>query len=70
MQSAGILSLYATGKATGVVVDIGNRLSVTPVANGYLLAPAVVQSGFGGLSLNESLATMLHGQVMPADLFS
>ena len=53
-----------------MVVDIGNRLSVTPVANGYLLAPAVVQSGFGGLSLNESLATMLHGQVMPADLFS
>eukprot|EP01052_Picozoa_sp_SAG31_P058128 SAG31_NODE_17586_length_665_cov_1.143110_1_plen_221_part_11 len=62
VQSSGILSLYAIGNSTGIVVDIGNRLSVTPISNGYLLAPAVVRSGFGGLSLTESLATMLHGQ--------
>ena len=46
-----------------MVVDLGNRISVTPVSNGYLLEDEVLRSFFGGLALNERLANMMHGQL-------
>lgn len=59
VQSSGVLALYAAGISSGIVVDVGNRMCITPVVDGYLIDNAVFKSYAGGLSLTENLAQAL-----------
>ena len=46
-RSPGVLSMQSLGLDTGLVVDLGNRLSITPVVAGYVIEHAV-QHSFSG----------------------
>ncbi len=59
IESAGVLALYAQGMRTGIVVDCGNRTKITPIADGYPLPHAILQSSFGGLDIDRSLSRFL-----------
>lgn len=70
IQNAGVLALYAEGIWTGVVVDCGNRTKITPVYDGTVIPHAVMQSGFGGVDIDNYLKSMLverHGPTYGGD---
>ena len=55
-----ILSLYASGRTTGVVVDSGaGHSSITPVFEGYITSHAVQRSDIGGNDINKQLQLLL-----------
>ena len=52
-----ILSLYAAGKVSGVVIDSGEcNTSIMPVYDGYPIAHAVQCMNFGGRDISHYLA--------------
>ena len=57
MGKAPVLTVFESGRHSGLVVDIGaGAVSVTPVYDGYVLkSAAVVQRGFAGEWLSEQL---------------
>lgn len=61
MGKAPVLTVFESGRHTGLVVDIGaGSVSVTPVYDGYVLKnSAVVQRGFGSDWLREQLRMAL-----------
>ena len=61
MGKAPVLTVFESGRHTGLVVDIGaGAVSVTPVYDGYVLKnAAVVQRGFGSEWLSEQLRIAL-----------
>ena len=63
LEDPAVLSLYASGMTNGLVVDLGNRLSITPISHGYSISTAQYKSFCGGLSLSEHLGRLLmdHG---------
>lgn len=58
---AAVLSLFASGRATGVVLDVGERSRHTvPVYEGYALPHAIVKyARAGGAELTDALVQML-----------
>jgi len=55
-----VLSLFALGRTTGCVVDLGDRVAhVAPVYQGYLLPHALVRLNFSGRDLTTYLMEML-----------
>uniref|UniRef100_A0AC35U7F9 PH domain-containing protein n=1 Tax=Rhabditophanes sp. KR3021 TaxID=114890 RepID=A0AC35U7F9_9BILA len=54
------LILYSYDVTTGVVVDIGERLNIVPVIDGYIVDNAVVNLPYGALQICESLRNKLH----------
>eukprot|EP00923_Selenidium_pygospionis_P025224 GHVN01044433.1.p1 GENE.GHVN01044433.1~~GHVN01044433.1.p1 ORF type:complete len:429 (+),score=84.92 GHVN01044433.1:367-1653(+) len=56
----GIMSLYATGRTTGLVVEIGDGVTqIVPVYEGYADKSAVRRSDFGGQEVSMHLQRML-----------
>lgn len=68
-----ILSLYAQGKTTGIVINAGDGItSVVPVHEGYAVQHAVQRMDIGGRDLTRNLQTLLneknYGMYSTADL--
>ena len=56
----GVLSLFATGKSTGVVLDSGDGVThVIPVYEGYSLAHSCERIDFGGRDVTDHLRNLL-----------
>ena len=54
-----VLACFATGRATGLVLDSGaGKSSVVPVYDGYVLQNAMVRSNLAGDRLDAMLLTM------------
>eukprot|EP01090_Pellita_catalonica_P011909 TRINITY_DN2472_c0_g1_i3.p1 TRINITY_DN2472_c0_g1~~TRINITY_DN2472_c0_g1_i3.p1 ORF type:complete len:241 (-),score=22.81 TRINITY_DN2472_c0_g1_i3:63-785(-) len=59
--NAAILGLYATGRATGTVVDCGERMTyVVPVFESHALASCTQKAAFGGRDLTNYLQKISH----------
>jgi len=55
-----ILSLYASGRTTGVVLDVGEGLAhCVPVYEGYALPHSIVRSDVGGRDVTDHLQLLL-----------
>jgi len=55
-----LLSLYSTGRTTGLVLDIGDEVTtVVPIFEGYALRHAVTRLEFGGHHLTDFLGKLL-----------
>eukprot|EP01090_Pellita_catalonica_P001357 TRINITY_DN11069_c0_g1_i1.p1 TRINITY_DN11069_c0_g1~~TRINITY_DN11069_c0_g1_i1.p1 ORF type:complete len:451 (+),score=35.35 TRINITY_DN11069_c0_g1_i1:83-1354(+) len=63
-SSTGPLPLYAIGKSTGIVVDVGDGGTyVTPVVDGYIIKSAVIRAPYGGADVTNHLMNALRGYV-------
>lgn len=55
-----VLALYASGRTTGVVLDVGHGVTTAvPVAHGHVSKHAIVRMDLGGHDVGERLAAML-----------
>uniref|UniRef100_A0A0K0F2M6 Actin, alpha cardiac muscle 1 (inferred by orthology to a human protein) n=1 Tax=Strongyloides venezuelensis TaxID=75913 RepID=A0A0K0F2M6_STRVS len=54
------LILYSYDVTTGVVVDIGERLNIVPVIDGYIVDNAVINLPYGALQIEDSLRVKLN----------
>ncbi|GMT24314.1 hypothetical protein PFISCL1PPCAC_15611, partial [Pristionchus fissidentatus] len=53
------LVLYAYDVSTGIVVDIGERLSIIPVVDGYMVESGIVSLPHGGRQMQDCLRRLL-----------
>uniref|UniRef100_A0A914V687 PH domain-containing protein n=1 Tax=Plectus sambesii TaxID=2011161 RepID=A0A914V687_9BILA len=53
------LVLYAYDVTTGVVVDIGDRLNIVPVIDGYVVESAIVSMPYGAAQISDCLRSKL-----------
>eukprot|EP01084_Bolivina_argentea_P021864 40642_1 len=57
---AGVLALYAAGRTTGIVLDIGHTQTHTiPIKDGYYISDAVRKLNMGGKDITEYLMQLL-----------
>ena len=60
ISQTSILSLYSTGKTTGVIVDVGHgSTSHVPIFEGYAYPHTTLKTSLGGQDINEYLNTLL-----------
>ena len=67
-----VLALYAAGLTTGLAVDCGNSLTITPVVDGYSLPHAGLQASLGGLQVDNAFSAELvrrYGAAFAGDTF-
>ena len=59
--NAAVLSLYATGRTTGTVIDVGEGIThAVPIYEGYCIPHAVTKIPICGDDLTRYLHSMLH----------
>ena len=64
VANGSVLSLFATGRITGLVVDSGENITYTiPVYDGALLPSSVDKSYIGGSDLNMYLELLLENRI-------
>jgi centractin len=62
----GVLALYATGRTTGVVLDVGDGVTyAVPVYEGYAVTPAIQRQDIGGRDVTERLQMLLRKAGVP-----
>ncbi|KAI0561297.1 Actin-related protein [Gracilaria domingensis] len=62
LARAAVLSAYANGKTTGLVLDIGHSgTSAVPVEDGAVLKGKAIRTAIGGRTLNAMLDSLLQG---------
>lgn len=55
-----VLSLYASGRTTGVVLDVGHGVThCIPVYEGYALPHSILRSDLGGMDVDDRLKLLL-----------
>jgi len=55
-----VLSLYASGRTTGIVVDCGEGVShIVPVYEGFSITHAIARTDIGGIDITEYLRRLL-----------
>lgn len=54
------LILYSYDVTTGVVIDIGERLNIVPVIDGYIVDNAVINLPYGALQIEDCLRVKLN----------
>lgn len=59
LEQPAVLALHASGRSSGLVVDCGSRLSITPIVQGYVVASAEKRSFYGGLATTAELQRLL-----------
>ncbi|XP_046546957.1 actin-like [Haliotis rubra] len=60
VANSGVLSMYATGRLSGVVLEVGDGvIHAAPSHEGFLLPKAVTRWAFGGSGQNEFLCKQL-----------
>lgn len=59
MQS--LLALYSYNATSGIIVDIGERMEILPIYDGFVIEGGVSRQSYGGQKVLESLNSCLHG---------
>jgi hypothetical protein len=54
-----VLSLYSYGQTSGIVVDIGDRIDVLPIIDGFAVSGGEAQLQWGGRDVSEHLARLM-----------
>lgn len=59
LQDQTQLALYSYNTTTGIIVDIGNHITVAPYIDGYAIEAGISRLPFGGNSITENLAKLV-----------
>ncbi|XP_022299878.2 uncharacterized protein LOC111108355 isoform X1 [Crassostrea virginica] len=59
MQS--LLALYSYNATSGIIVDVGERMEILPIFDGFVIEGGVSMQSYGGQKVLESLNSCLHG---------
>ena len=59
MKPQPLLAMYSYGATTGVIVDIGERLDVIPLNQGYLFPKGVTHYRYGGAAITNQMQRMM-----------
>ncbi|XP_035829072.1 actin [Aplysia californica] len=61
MVQQALLSLYSYNATSGIIVDIGHRIEILPIFDGFVIEGGVARCPYGAQKVQESLTTGLLG---------
>jgi len=57
------LALYASGRTSGVVVDIGHGVtSIVPIYDGYVMSKNIIKHNYGGIDITSKMTELLNNK--------
>ncbi|XP_022101203.1 uncharacterized protein LOC110984894 isoform X2 [Acanthaster planci] len=59
VQEQALMALYSYKATSGIVVNIGERIDVVPIVDGYIIQKGVYRLPFGGRQITEHLQRLL-----------